>query len=451
MTDFDYELFVIGAGSGGVRAARIAAGHGARVGICEESRVGGTCVIRGCVPKKLLSYAAHFSEDFEDAQGYGWELGSRRFSWPKLIQAKHTEIARLEGIYQRLLANAGVDLFEGRGVLVDAHRVRIGAQEVSAEKILIATGGRPWSPDFPGVEHTISSDEAFELEDLPPKVLVYGGGYIACEFAGIFNGLGSTVHQVYRGHEVLRGFDHDVRRVVTREMAEKGIQFRFSTSIETVEKRPDGLLVTLDNGEPLLVDCVMLATGREPYSRGLGLEAAGVQTTDDGAIPVDGFAATNVPHIFAVGDITNRIQLTPVALQEGHAFADTQFGGLPRETDHHCVPSAVFSNPQVGTVGVSEEEATEQYGAVDIYRSEFKPMKHTLSGRQEKALMKLIVERTGQRVVGLHVVGPDAPEIVQGFAVAIKWGLRKDQFDATIGVHPTAAEELVTLRQPVSN
>ena len=451
MTDFDYDLFVIGAGSGGVRAARIASGHGARVAVCEESRVGGTCVIRGCVPKKLLSYAAHFSEDFEDAEGYGWALGSKTFSWPKLIQAKHKEIARLEGIYQRLLANAGVDLFEGRGVLLDAHRVRIGDQEVSAEKILIATGGRPWAPDFPGVEHTISSDEAFELEDLPPRVVVYGGGYIACEFAGIFNGLGSQVCQVYRGDEVLRGFDHDVRRVVTREMAEKGIDFRFSATIAAVEKQADGLLVTLGSGETMQVDCVMLATGCEPYSKGLGLEAAGVQVADDGSIPVDGFARTNVPHIFAVGDITNRIQLTPVALQEGHAFADTQFGGLSRETDHFCVPSAVFSNPQVGTVGVSEEEAAQHYGPVDIYRSEFRPMKHTLSGRQEKALMKLIVERTGQRVVGLHVVGPDAPEIVQGFAVAIKWGLRKDQFDATIGVHPTAAEELVTLRQPVSN
>ncbi len=447
--EYDFDLFVIGAGSGGVRAARIAAGHGARVAICEESRVGGTCVIRGCVPKKLLSYAAHFADDFSDAAGYGWQLGEARFSWPTMITALHGELDRLEGIYHRLLEGSGVTLFEGRGTMIDSHTIAVGDKTFRAEKILIAVGGRPWSPEFEGSEHVISSNEAFELRDLPKRAIVVGGGYIACEFAGIFNGLGSETHQVYRGDQVLRGFDHDVRRVVTREMAAHGIRFHFESTIERIEKHTDGLRAHLDNGEVLEADCILSATGRVPNTRGLGLEAAGVERRADGSVPVDEFARTNQPHIFAVGDVTNRINLTPVALQEGHAFADTQFGGIERATDHEFVPSAVFSNPQVGTVGFSEEEAPHHFGDIEVYRSEFRPMKHTLSGREEKALMKIIVEREGRRVVGVHVVGPDAPEIVQGFAVAVKWGLTKEQFDATIGVHPTGAEELVTMRQPV--
>ncbi len=449
MDEYDYDLFVIGAGSGGVRAARIAAGHGARVAICEESRVGGTCVIRGCVPKKLMSYAAHFGEDFEDAAGYGWQLGETAFSWPRMIGAVHAELDRLEGIYHGLLDGAGVVLHEGRGVLEDAHTVAVGERRFTAEKILVATGGWPWVPDFEGAGHVITSNEAFHLERLPGRVLVVGGGYIACEFASIFNGLGSETHQVYRGDQVLRGFDGDVRRVVTREMAAKGVDFRFEALVSRIVETDDGLAATLDDGSTITTDVVMYATGRVPNTRGLGLPEAGVDLRADGSVPVDEYARTNVDSVFAVGDVTHRLNLTPVAIHEGHAFADTQFGGRPRATDHEAVACAVFSNPQVGTVGVSEEDATHHYGEVEVFRSEFRPMKHTLSGRAEKSLMKLIVEREGRRVVGLHVVGPDAPEIVQGFAVAVKWGLTKEQFDATIGIHPTSAEELVTMRTPV--
>ena len=449
MAEHHYDLFVIGAGSGGVRAARIAAGHGARVAICEESRVGGTCVIRGCVPKKLLSYAAHFSEDFEDAAGFGWNVGAPTLDWRKLAAAMHAELDRLEGIYHGLLDGSGVTLLEGRGVIEDAHTVVVGERPYTADKILVATGGWPWVPEFEGREHVITSNEAFHLEALPPRVITVGGGYIACEFASIFNGLGSTVHQVYRGDRVLRGFDGDVRRVVGREMAARGVSFHFERKIERVEKTSDGLVAHLDDGEPIEADCIMYATGRTPNTAGLGLQAAGVEVRADGSIPVDEYARTSVPHIFAVGDVTHRINLTPVAIHEGHAFADTQFGDLERTTDHGMVPSAVFTHPQVGTVGFSEEEAPKHYGDIEVYRSEFRPMKQTLAGGQEKALMKLVVERAGRRVVGVHVVGPDAPEIVQGFAVAVKWGLTKEQFDATIGIHPTAAEELVTLRSPV--
>lgn len=449
MNEYDFDLFVIGAGSGGVRAARIAASHGARAGICEQSRVGGTCVIRGCVPKKLLSYASHFAEDFEDAAGYGWTVGESQFSWPKLIAAKDQEIGRLEGIYHGLLKNSGVELIQGHGVLLDAHRVQVGERVISAERILIAAGGRPWVPEIPGKEMGITSDDAFHLPELPPRVVVVGGGYIACEFAGIFHGLGAHVDQVYRGDRVLRGFDDDVRRVVGREMAGRGVQFHFETNPVSIKRDGDDLLVKLNNGETLTTSCVMFATGRVPFSKGLGLLDAGVEVRADGSVPVDEYSCTNVPSIFAVGDITNRINLTPVAIHEGHSFADTQFGGMDRPVDHEFVPSAVFSHPQVGSVGFSEEDARNHYGEIDVYRSEFRPMRHTLAGREEKALMKLLVEKAGQRVVGVHVVGPDAAEIVQGFAIAVKCGLTKSQFDSTIGVHPTAAEELVTLRTPV--
>jgi glutathione reductase (NADPH) len=342
-----------------------------------------------------------------------------------------------------------VRLYAGRGRLLDSHSVQVGDETITAKKILVAAGGRPWVPQFEGREHAITSDEAFHLEELPRRAVVVGGGYIACEFAGIFNGLGSEVHQVYRGDRVLRGFDGDVRRVVGREMANKGVNFHFERNVTRIVKTDSGLQLTLDGGETLEADLAMFATGREPHSRGLGLVEAGVEVRADGSVPVDEYSRTSVDHIFAVGDITHRINLTPVAIHEGHAFADTQFGGMDRPVDHAFVPSAVFSQPTVGTVGYPEEEAANHYGELEIYRSEFTPMRHTLAGRTEKALMKLVVERAGRRVVGVHVVGPDAPEIVQGFAVAVKCGLTKEQFDATIGIHPTAAEELVTLRTPV--
>lgn len=448
MSTYDFDLFVIGAGSGGVRAARIAAGHGARVAICEHSRVGGTCVIRGCVPKKLLSYAAHFKEDFEDAAAYGWELERPRFDWQRLIAAKDLEIDRLNSIYLGLLESSGVALFSCRGTLLDEHHVVVGERTLSAEKILIAVGGRPWVPEFPGSELVITSDEAFHLRSLPERVAIVGGGYIACEFAGIFNGLGAQVHQLYRGDRVLRGFDEDVRIFLGQEMREKGIQFHFERTVQAITQSANGIELRLDNGTELAVDCVMYATGRVPATADLGLASAGVAARADGSIPVDEYSRTNVPNIFAVGDVTHRIALTPVAIMEGHAFADSEFGGSPRPVDHAFVPSAVFSNPQVGSVGYSEQAAPAHCGEVDVYKSEFRPLKHTVTGRNEKTLMKLVVEHLTDRVVGVHVCGADAAEIVQGFAVAVKSGLTKGQFDATVGIHPTSAEELVTLRTP---
>lgn len=446
MKHYDFDLFVIGAGSGGVRAARVAASHGARVGICENSRVGGTCVIRGCVPKKLLSYAAHFVDDFEDAAGYGWTVPGAQFSWPKLIENKDREIDRLNQVYLHLLADSGVQLFPVHARFVDSHRVQLGEDIISADKILVAAGARPWVPDFPGSEHVISSDEAFQLAELPGRIVIVGGGYIACEFAGIFNGLGSLVTQVYRGPKLLRGFDPDIRRALGSEMSRKGIDIRFNQNVSEVEKYADGFQLRLDNGSNLEADCVMYATGRIPNSRGLKLRDAGVEVRVNGSIVVDECSRTSVANIFAVGDITNRLKLTPVAIHEGQAFADTEFGGQCTLVDHQFVPSAVFTQPQVGTVGYGEDEARQHFGKIDIYRSQFTPLKHTLSGRDEKTMMKLVVERSAQRVVGLHIVGLDAAEIVQGFAVAVKSGLSKEQFDATIGIHPTAAEELVTMR-----
>jgi glutathione reductase (NADPH) len=450
MSEFDFDLFVIGAGSGGVRAARIAAGYGTRVGICESSRVGGTCVIRGCVPKKLLSYAAHFAEEFEDAGGYGWEVGESRFSWSRLIHNKDREIDRLNQVYLGLLENSGVKLFAVHGKLLDSHRVQVGEDIVSADRILIATGGHPWVPEIPGAEYSITSDDAFHLESLPARVIVAGGGFIACEFAGIFNGLGSEVVQVYRGEQILRGFDDDVRNTLAAEMAKKGIEIRLNTNITELIRHPDGhTSAKLDDGSELHADVVMFATGRVPNVQGLGLPDAGVEVSPGGVIPVNEYSRTNLPNVFAVGDVTNRINLTPVALMEGHAFADSEFGGNPRPVNHGFIPSAVFSHPPVATVGYSEKEAPVHYGELDVYKSVFTPMKHTLSGRDEQTMMKLLVQKSSGKVVGMHVVGMDAPEIIQGFAVAIKSGLTKQQFDRTTGVHPTAAEELVTMRVPV--
>ena len=450
MAKHDYDLFVIGGGSGGVRGARMAAGTGARVAVAEEYRYGGTCVIRGCVPKKLFSYAAHFHEDFEDAAGFGWQVGARSFDWSRLIANKDKEIARLEGIYRRLLADAGVEALDGRARLLDAHRVQIGEKVVSAETILIATGGTPSLPPGPGWEHAVTSNECFHLERLPERVVVYGGGYIAVEFAGIFNGLGSRVTQVYRGPRVLRGFDEDVRETLSEEMAKKGITFAFERTIDAIEKKGDGsLTLTLSDGASLDCDLLMAATGRRPNTTDLGLEAAGVAVSETGAVKVDDYSQTSQPNIYAVGDVTDRIALTPVAIAEAMAFVDTLYRGTPRAMNHADVPSAVFSHPPVSTVGLSEHEARAIHGALDLYRSSFRPLKHTLSGRDEKTMMKMIVARESQKVVGVHVVGLDAPEIVQGVAVAIKAGASKADFDATVGIHPTAAEELVTLRQPL--
>ena len=451
MSKFDYDLFVIGAGSGGVRASRIAAGHGARVAICEESRVGGTCVIRGCVPKKLLVFASQFSEAFEDCAGYGWQLGTTEFAWPDLIAAKDREIDRLNQIYIKLLDNAGVDLYMGRGRLLDAHTVEVDGKRFSAERILIAVGGRPWVPDIPGRELGITSDQAFHLERLPRRVVIAGAGYIAVEFAGIFAGLGSEVTLAYRRDLILRGFDDDIRRAVEAGMQGRGIEFRYQVEPARLEKVADGIEVTFSDGSTQVADAIMFATGREPYTWDLGLENGGVHLGPGNRIEVDEYSRTSADHIYAVGDVTDRIALTPIALMEGHAFADTEFGNMDRPVDHVNTPAAVFSQPPVGTVGLSEAEARAQGLSVRIFRSQFTPMKYTLSGRTEKAMMKLVVDADSDRVLGCHIVGPDAPEMLQGFAVAVRAGLTKADFDRTVGIHPTSAEELVTLRQPVAD
>ncbi|MEM1080861.1 MAG: glutathione-disulfide reductase [Pseudomonadota bacterium] len=452
---YDFDLYVIGGGSGGVRASRIAAGHGARVGLCEESRLGGTCVIRGCVPKKLLVFASQFQEAFSDAAGYGWQVGDTDFHWPDLVAAKAREIARLERVYGQLLGNAGVQVHAGRGVLVDAHTVEVNDQRYTADTILIAVGGRPHVPAMPGAELAIISDDVFDLPAQPEHLLVIGGGYIAVEFAGIFNGLGSKVTLSYRRDRILRGFDEDVRRTVEAGMRGRGVAFRYHdipVRIEATEQA-DGRprrRVHFKDDSALDCDQVLFAVGRNPHTAQLGLERAGVDTTDGGVIPVDQDSRSNVEHIFAVGDVTDRVQLTPVALMEGHAFADSQYGQTSRSVDHDNVPSAVFSQPPAASVGLAEHEAREQLDQIRVYRSEFTPMKYTLSGRSEPAMMKLIVDDESDRVVGMHLVGPDSAEILQGFAVAVRAGLTKADFDRTIGIHPTSAEELVTMRQPVS-
>ena len=448
MAKYDYDLFVIGGGSGGVRGARMAATAGARAAIAEEYRYGGTCVIRGCVPKKLLVYASHFREDFEDAAGYGWTVGDARFDWAALIANKDREIARLEGVYRQLLSGAGVAAHDGRAVLSDPHAIEIDGKTITAETILVATGGRPFIPDHPGIEHAITSNEAFHLDALPGRIAIAGGGYISVEFAGIFNGLGSDVTQIYRGPRVLRGFDEDVRATVDTEMTKKGVGFRYNCVIDRVDKRADGALdVTMSDGEALTVDTLMLAIGRRPNTQDLGLEAAGVELTDKGAIKVDGFSRTSQPNIYAVGDVTDRINLTPVAIEEAMAFVDTVYTSRPRQMDHANVASAVFSQPPVATVGLTEAQARQRGGALEIYRSSFRPLKHTLSGRDERTMMKLVVDAGSRKVLGAHMVGLDAAEIIQGVAIAVKMGASKEDFDATVGIHPTAAEEFVTMRE----
>jgi glutathione reductase (NADPH) len=450
MNRFDYDLFTIGAGSGGIRASRISHHLGARVGIAENYRIGGTCVIRGCVPKKLLSYAAHYAEDFEDARGYGWSIEGATFSWPALIANKNREIARLSKVYGDGFARVGVDVVEGTAKLVDAHTVAIGERRVTAQNILVATGGWPVKPAIPGIEHAITSNEAFELPELPKRILMVGGGYVAVEFAGIFHGLGSEVTLSYRGEQILRGFDDDVRQHLHDEMAKKGVSILLESTVSSIARRADGALeVSLRglSGNSLVCDAVMFATGRTPNTARLGLEEIGVKLDEEGGVVVDRFCRSSVANIFAAGDVTNRIALTPVAIREGAAVAMTLFGGTETPVDLDDVPSAVFSQPPVGTVGLSETQAVEKLGRVDIYKASFRPLRHTLSGRDERTLVKLVVDAATQRVAGAHMVGADAPEIIQGIALAVKAGLTKAQFDATVGIHPTAAEEFVTLRE----
>lgn len=449
MAEYDYDLFTIGAGSGGVRAARISATYGAKVGIAEDRYLGGTCVNVGCVPKKLLVYASHYAEEFEDAAGFGWAVGERKFDWSTLIANKDKEISRLNGIYERLLGNAGVELHEGRATVIDAHTVSVNGKTYTAKYILVATGGWPSVPDIPGKEHAITSNEAFFLDDLPKRVIVVGGGYIAVEFAGIFNGLGSQVTQLYRGPHFLRGFDDDVRHFLADEMRKKGVDLQFNTNIARIEKRGDVLLAEMEDGSEMEADVIMYATGRDPNALGIGLEEAGVELNRKGAVVVDDYFKTSVDSIYAIGDVIDRIALTPVAIAEGMVLADNLFRGGSGTMDYADVPTAVFSQPNIGTVGLTEAQARDRYGAVDIYASSFKPMKHTLTGSDEKTFMKLIVDRASDRVVGFHMVGPDAGETTQGLGIAFKCGATKAQFDATVGIHPTAAEEFVTMREKV--
>ena len=449
MTDFDVDLFVIGAGSGGVRAARIAAGHGARVTIAEEFRVGGTCVIRGCVPKKLLVYASRFADEFHDAAGYGWTVGEPVFDWPTLIANKDLEIDRLERAYVSNLERSKVNIVRSRAVLEDAHRVRLVAtgEIVRARHILIATGGWPsHGADIAGLEHVISSNEALDLKALPKRILIQGGGYIAVEFAGIFRGLGSEVTLVYRGDNILRGFDDDIREHLRSEMEKRGIRILTRKLVEGVEKVDHGLCVSLSDHEAVVVDQVMFATGRRPNVSGLGLERVGVQLNEKGAIKVDKFSRASLPHIYAVGDVTDRINLTPVAIREGHAFADTVFGGKEVIVDHTDIPTAVFSEPEVGVIGLTEMEARHAYARVDIYKSSFRTLKMTLAARDTRCFFKLVVDGESDRVLGCHIVGPDAGEMIQLVGIAVKMNATKADFDRVMAVHPTAAEELVTMR-----
>ena len=449
MAEHDVDLFVIGGGSGGVRAARVAAEHGASVMLAEEYRLGGTCVIRGCVPKKLLVYASRFHGEFEDAAGFGWTVPNASFDWTTLIANKDREIARLEAAYGATLAKAGVKVVKTRATLLDAHSIQLAdGPRVRARYVLIATGATPsYGDPISGIEHVISSNEAFHLPDFPRRVVVQGGGYIAVEFAGIFAGLGSHVTLVYRGENILRGFDDDVRHHLRVEMEGRGIRVFTGCKVAAVEEAGEHFLVRLTGGNQIPADQVMFATGRAPNIAKMGLKEAGVEIAKDGGIAVDEYSRTTVSNIYAVGDVTNRINLTPVAIREGHAFADTVFGGKPTAADHVNVPTAVFSEPEVGTVGLTEAQARDRLAQTDIYKAMFRPLKATLSGRQTTVLMKLVVDGLSDRVVGCHVVGEGAAEIAQIAAVAVKMGAKKADFDATIALHPTAAEELVTMRK----
>lgn len=455
MSTYDYDLFVIGAGSGGVRASRIAAMHGAKVGVAEEYRVGGTCVIRGCVPKKLFVYASRFSEEFEDAAGYGWSVGATSFDWSKLIANKDREIDRLNGIYIRNMEKVGVEIIDSRAVLKDSHTVHLVKQnrDVTAGTILIATGATPFKPaSVPGIEHAITSNEAFHLEKLPKRAIIVGGGYIAVEFAGVFNGLGVDTTLMYRRDKILRGFDEDLRDGLMEEVTKKGMKLRLWTDITKIERKGATLLARIRHAETkeedvIETDLIMYATGRVPNVEGLGLEKVGVALRKNNAIEVDAYSQTSVANIYAVGDVTDRKALTPIAIREGQAFAETVFNDNPIAVDHSLIATAMFSQPEIGTIGLTEAEAREQYGEVDIYKTSFRPMKHTMTGRAEKTFMKLVVDARTDRVLGVHLMGADAGEIIQSIGVAVTMGATKKQFDMTVAVHPTAAEELVTLKE----
>ena len=443
---YDYDLFIIGAGSGGVRAARVAASFGARVAIAEEYRVGGTCVIRGCVPKKMLVYGAHFAEDLEDCSHFGWSIGEKRFDWKTLRDNVLKDVDRLNAAYTDTLGNAGVKILPERAELIGPHEIALASgATVTAGNILIATGARPHVPDCPGRELGITSNEAFHLDAIPPRVLIAGGGYIANEFAGIFRKFGSKVTIMTRGDQMLRSYDEALRERLLHISMLKGIAFRFHAEFEGIEKVKGGLRVSMSGHDPIEVDCVLFATGRVSNTDGLGLEKAGVKLGDRGEIAVDRFSKTNVDHIHAVGDVTNRVQLTPVAIREGQAYAETVFGKKPCAVDHSCIAAAVFSHPPLAGVGLTEKEARQKLGAVKVYQSDFRPMKNVLAGRDERALYKMVCDEA-DRVVGVHMIGPDAPEIMQMAAVAVKAGLSKADFDATTAIHPTMAEELVLLR-----
>ena len=451
MAEFDVDLFVIGGGSGGVRAARIAAGHGATVMLAEEYRMGGTCVIRGCVPKKLLVIGSHVSQEIEDAAGFGWSIPEARFDWAKLIANKDKEIARLEGIYTSNLERAGVRIVKTRAVFEDPHSLRLSnGERVTARRILIATGGAPnHGEPIPGIEHVISSNEAFHLPELPKRIVIQGGGYIALEFAGIFAGFGSDVTVIYRGDNILRGFDDDVRRHARAEMEKAGITIITGCVVTKVDRHGKEFTTHLSSGSSIASDQVMFAIGRHPSVANLGLEKAGVAINPkNGGIAVDGFSQTSQPHIYAIGDVTHRTNLTPVAIREGHAFADSVFGSRKVEVDHANIPTAVFSQPEVGTVGLTEQEARAQFARVDIYKADFRPIKATMSGRDTRVLMKLVVDGSTDRVLGCHIVGDAAAEMIQVVAIAVRMKATKADFDATMALHPTAAEELVTMRTP---
>ncbi|MDH4573176.1 glutathione-disulfide reductase [Salinicola acroporae] len=448
MANYDYDLFVIGAGSGGVRAARTAAATGARVAVAEDRYLGGTCVNVGCVPKKLYSYAAHFHDAFEDSRGFGWTIPEApQFDWATLRDNKIEEIKRLNGIYGRLLDGAGVKLINGRAKVVDTNAVEVNGERITAEKILVAVGGWPWTPEFEGSELTVNSNQVFDLDSFPRRFLVLGGGYIAVEFASIFNGLGADTHLIYRGELFLRGFDQEVREFTRDEMAKKGVNLHFETNIERIRRVEGGLEVTLTNGERLEVDAVLAATGRRPHLEGLGLEALGVQLDTDGTLKVNERFESSVPSILALGDVTGGPELTPVALAEAMHLVQHHFGDkTPPPLDYENIATAVFCHPNIGTVGLSEEEARARFDAIRVYSADFRPMKHTLSGSDERCLMKLVVDDASDRVVGAHMVGDEAGETIQGIAIAVRARLTKADFDATVGIHPTAAEEFVTMR-----
>lgn len=452
-SSYDVDLFVIGAGSGGVRAARIASSHGARVMISEEFRVGGTCVIRGCVPKKLLVYASRFSHDFEDAAGFGWTVPEPSFSWPTLIANKDREIDRLEAAYVTTLERWKVKIVRSRAVIEDAHIVRLAnGDKVTAETILIATGGWPhMGPNIPGLEHAVSSNEALHFDELPKRIVVQGGGYIAVEFACIFAGMGSEVTLVYRGENILRGFDDDIREHLRNEMQTRGIKVLCGHTVTAIDRAGDEYVSHLSDGQKIVSDQVLFAIGRRPNVMGLGLENLGIRYHEHGGIEVDEYSRTTVSNIYAVGDVTNRVNLTPVAIREGHAFADTVYGGKPTRVDHADVPTAVFSEPELGVIGLTEAQARERLDKVDVYKTTFRPMKATLSGRATRVFMKLLVDGTTDRVVGCHIAGPDAGELIQLIGIAVKMGATKADFDATMAVHPTMAEELVTMREKAAS